>query len=122
MTKGFIMMKKKHTGSRGRTHPPHRRKRTDDMWILKLYVPGHSLRSTMAFSDLKKTCDVHLKGQYKIVIVDLLKNPRLGFDDQIISLPALVRELPRAVKKIIGELSESENVLIGLNQLPAHPD
>ncbi|HLP15399.1 MAG TPA: circadian clock KaiB family protein [Bacteroidota bacterium] len=92
------------------------------MWILRLYVPGHSPRSHMAFSHLRTTCETHLKGKYRIVIIDLLKYPHLVFEDQIMSLPALVRKLPLAVKKIIGYLSETERVLIGLNQLPAQSD
>lgn len=76
----------------------------------------------MAFSHLRTTCETHLKGKYRIVIIDLLKYPHLVFEDQIMSLPALVRKLPLAVKKIIGYLSETERILIGLNQLPAQSD
>lgn len=118
MPKGFIMMKKQLSVRRGRK----RNNKADDLWILRLYVAGHTPGSVTAFSHLKKTCDTHLKGKYRIVIVDLLKHPRLVFEDLIMSQPALVRTLPNAVKKIIGYLSDTERVLIGLNQLPAHAD
>lgn len=114
------MRKKKHAGMPGPARRITPLSETDAMWILRLYVAEHDSRSVMAFSHLKKTCETHMKGKYRIVIVDLLKNPHLMFEDQILSLPALVRQLPRAVKKIIGYLSETERVLIGLNQLPAH--
>jgi circadian clock protein KaiB len=115
----FTMVKKKYVGARGRSHAITRLSNADAMWILKLYVAGHDSRSLGAFTHLKKICDSHMKGPYRIVVVDLMKHPDFGCEDQILSLPALVRKLPRAVKNIIGYLTDTERVLIGLNQLPA---
>jgi circadian clock protein KaiB len=115
----FNMVKKKYAGARGRSQAITRFSNADAMWILRLYVAGHDSRSRGAFTHLKKICDMHMKGPYRIVVVDLLKHPQFGCEDQILSLPALVRKLPRAVKNIIGYLSDTERVLIGLNRLPA---
>ena len=82
---------------------------------LLLYVAGTTPKSLEAFSNLKKICEEHLKGQYSITIVDLLKNPKLAKGDQIIAIPTLVRRLPEPIKKIIGDLSNKEKVLVGLN-------
>ncbi|HVO73547.1 MAG TPA: circadian clock KaiB family protein [Ignavibacteriaceae bacterium] len=85
---------------------------------LKLYIAGQTPRSIAAFSNLKKICDEHLAGQYKITIVDLLKNPKLAQGDQIIAIPTLVKKLPEPVRKIIGDLSNTERVLVGLDIRP----
>jgi circadian clock protein KaiB len=85
---------------------------------LKLYIAGLTPRSIAAFSNLKKICDKHLAGQYKITIIDLLKNPKLAQGDQIIAIPTLVKKLPEPVRKIIGDLSNTERVLIGLDLKP----
>lgn len=82
---------------------------------LKLYIAGQTPRSIAAFSNLKKICDEHLAGQYKITIIDLLKNPKLAQGDQILAIPTLVKKLPVPVRKIIGDLSNTERVLIGLD-------
>jgi len=82
---------------------------------LKLYVAGTTPKSLEAFSNLKKICEEYLKGQYSITIVDLVKNPKLAKGDQIIAIPTLVRKLPEPIKKIIGDLSNKEKVLVGLN-------
>jgi circadian clock protein KaiB len=84
-------------------------------WWLKLYVAGQTPRSLAAFQNLKKICDEHLKGEYEIEIIDLLKYPHLGKRDQVIAIPTLVRNLPEPVKKIIGDLSSTERVLVGLD-------
>jgi circadian clock protein KaiB len=84
-------------------------------WQLKLYVAGTTPKSLQAFANLKKICEEHLAGKYSIEIVDLLKNPRLAKGDQIVAIPTLVRELPPPLKKIIGDLSDTERVLVGLN-------
>ena len=86
-----------------------------DVWILKLYVAGQSPKSLTAFRNLKKICEEHLKGKYEIRVIDLLENPRLGKGDQILAIPTLIRQLPEPVKKIIGDLSNEERVLVGLN-------
>jgi circadian clock protein KaiB len=82
---------------------------------LVLYVAGTTPKSLEAFSNLKKICEEYLKGQYSIDVVDLIKNPRLAKGDQIVAIPTLVRKLPSPLKKIIGNLSNKEKVLVGLN-------
>jgi len=86
-----------------------------ETYELRLYVAGQTARSLAAFANLKRICDEHLKGQYQIEVVDLLRNPQLANGDQILALPTLVRKLPPPVKKIIGDLSNTERVLVGLN-------
>ena len=86
-----------------------------ETYELRLYVAGQTARSLAAFANLKRICDEHLKGQYQIEVVDLLRNPQLAKGDQILALPTLVRKLPPPVKKIIGDLSNTERVLVGLN-------
>ena len=82
---------------------------------LILYVAGTTPKSLEAFSNLKKICDEYLNGRYVIDVVDLLKNPRLAKGDQIVAIPTLVRKLPPPLKKIIGDLSNKEKVMVGLN-------
>jgi circadian clock protein KaiB len=82
---------------------------------LKLYVAGTTPKSLEAFANLKKICDEYLKGKYCIKVVDLLKNPRLAKGDQIVAIPTLVRKLPQPIKKVIGDLSNTERVLVGLD-------
>lgn len=84
-------------------------------WVLKLYVAGQTQRSIAAFANLKRICETHLKGQYRIEVVDLLVNPTLAKGDQIVAVPSLVRQLPPPVKKIIGDLANEERVLVGLD-------
>jgi circadian clock protein KaiB len=87
-------------------------------WELKLYVAGQTAKSLQAFSNLKRICDEHLAGEYSIDVIDLLKNPQLAAGDQILALPTLVRRLPEPVRKIIGDLSNTERVLVGLDLQP----
>jgi circadian clock protein KaiB len=87
-------------------------------WELRLYVAGQTSKSMAAFSNLKKLCEDHLKGQYRIEVIDLLENPALAKGDQILAIPTLVRKLPEPIKKIIGDLSNKERVLVGLNLIP----
>ncbi len=82
---------------------------------LKLYIAGGSPKSAFALENLKRICEEHLPGRYSIEVIDLLKNPRLAQSDQIIAIPTLVRKLPEPVRKIIGDLSHTERVLIGLD-------
>ncbi len=89
-----------------------------ETWALRLYVAGQTPRSMAAFSNLKKICEEHLKGQYSIEVIDLLKNPKLAKGDQILAIPTLVRKLPVPVRKIIGDLSNTERVLVGLDLRP----
>lgn len=86
---------------------------------LRLYVAGQTPRSVSAFTNLKSICDKHLKGRYELEIVDLLREPQLARGDQILAIPTLVRRLPEPVKKIIGDLSNTERVLVGLDLRPA---
>src|SRR5664279_5405633 len=87
-------------------------------WELKLYVAGQTAKSLQAFVNLKRICEEHLAGEYRIEVVDLLKNPHLAKGDQILALPTLVRKLPEPVRKIIGDLSNTERVLVGLDLRP----
>jgi circadian clock protein KaiB len=84
-------------------------------WELRLYIAGQTQKSLTAFGNLKRICEEHLKGQYRIEVVDLLKNPQLARGDQILAVPTLVRKLPEPVRKIIGDLSNEERVLVGLD-------
>jgi len=87
-------------------------------WDLRLYVAGQTPKSIAAFSNLKRVCEEHLAGQYRIEVIDLVKNPQLAHGDQIIAIPTLVRRLPEPVRKIIGDLSNTERVLVGLQLRP----
>jgi circadian clock protein KaiB len=89
--------------------------RRADEWILRLYVAGESARSTAALRNLETICERHLAGRYRIEVIDLLKQPLLARGDQIVALPTLVRHLPPPVKKIIGDLSNEDRVLVGLD-------
>ena len=90
-----------------------------EFWELRLYVAGQTPKSLTAFANLKKICEEHLEGKYRIEVVDLLKNPQLSRGDQILAIPTLVRKLPEPIKKIIGDLSNTERVLVGLDLRPA---
>lgn len=85
-----------------------------DIWELRLYVAGQTPKSLTAFANLKKICEEHLAGQYRIEVIDLLENPQLARGDQIVAIPTLVRKLPEPIRKIIGDLSNTERVLVGL--------
>jgi circadian clock protein KaiB len=89
-----------------------------DVWTLRLYVAGQTPKCMTAFANLKKICEQHLAGKYKIEIIDLLKDPQLAQGDQILAIPTLVRKLPQPVRKIIGDLSNTERVLVGLDLRP----
>jgi circadian clock protein KaiB len=89
-----------------------------ELYQLRLYVAGQTPRSLAAFANLKKICEEHLKGRYRIEVIDLLENPTLAKGDQILAIPTLVRKLPQPVRKIIGDLSNTERVLIGLDLRP----
>jgi circadian clock protein KaiB len=87
-------------------------------WNLRLYIAGQTPKSLKAFSNLKKICEEHLAGKYSIEVIDLLINPQLAKGDQIIAIPTLVRKLPEPLKKIIGDLANTERVLVGLDIKP----
>ena len=84
------------------------------MWQLRLYVAGQSPKSVAAFANLKRLCEEHLAGEFEIEVIDLIENPRLAKDDQIVAIPTLVRKLPQPIRKIIGDLSDTERTLVGL--------
>ncbi|MDB6112593.1 MAG: kaiB [Pedosphaera sp.] len=92
---------------------------TGGAWELRLYVAGQTAKSLAAFANLKRICDEHLTGQYTIEVIDLLKNPTLAKGDQILAIPTLVRRLPNPMRKIIGDLSNTERVLVGLDVRPS---
>ncbi len=92
----------------------------NDTWELRLYIAGKTAKSITALQNLKKYCEEHLKGQYKIEVIDLLINPQLAEGDQILAIPTLVRKFPEPIRKIIGDLSNEEKVLVGLNIRPAY--
>ncbi len=87
----------------------------EEFWELRLYVAGQTPNSMKALANLKKLAEEHLKGKYTIEIVDLIKNPQLAAGDQILAIPTLVRKLPEPIRKIIGDLSNTERVLVGLD-------
>jgi circadian clock protein KaiB len=87
----------------------------EDEWILRLYVAGQTPKCITAFANLKKICAEYLENKYHIEVIDLLENPQLARGDQILAIPTLVRNLPQPVRKIIGDLSNTEKVLVGLD-------
>ncbi len=98
-----------------KSKPRARSRNTEKTWELRLYVAGQTPKSLAAFANLKKICDEHLAGQYHIEVIDLIKKPQLASGDQILAIPTLVRKLPEPIRKIIGDLSDTERVLVGLN-------
>jgi circadian clock protein KaiB len=89
-----------------------------ETWELRLYTAGQSPKSLAALANLKRVCDEHLAGRYSIEVIDLLKNPRLAKDDEIIAIPTLVRKLPQPLRKLVGDLSDTERTLVGLQLRP----
>jgi len=98
-----------------KSKPRARTRRAEKNWELRLYVAGQTPKSLTAFANLKKICEEHLAGQYHIEVIDLIKKPQLASGDQILAIPTLVRKLPEPIRKIIGDLSDTERVLVGLN-------
>jgi circadian clock protein KaiB len=88
------------------------------VWDLRLYVAGQTNRCVTAFANLKRLCEEHLEGKYRIEVIDLLENPQLAEGDQILAIPTLVRRLPTPLRKVIGDLSNTERVLVGLDLRP----
>jgi circadian clock protein KaiB len=95
---------------------------TNERWDLRLYTAGQSPKSLAALNNLKRICDQHLPGRYSIEVIDLMKNPRLAKDDEIVAIPTLVRKLPAPLRKIIGDLSNEERALVGLQLRPHKGD
>lgn len=108
------MKKKKSSATKRRPAKSSRR----DFWRLRLYIAGQTPNSIVAIANLKELCEDKLKGKYLIEVIDLLKKPQLAKGDQIIAIPTLVRRLPSPVKKIIGNLSKTESVMVGLDLKP----
>jgi len=106
-------MAKTKTKARARTRKPTPEK--PEFWKLRLYVAGQTPKSIRAFANLKVLCEEHLKGRYQIEVVDLRKHPQLARGDQIVAVPTLVRRLPSPVRTIIGDLSDSVRLLVGLD-------
>jgi circadian clock protein KaiB len=90
----------------------------EQRWELRLYVAGQTPKSILAFKNITRYCKEHLEGKYSIEVIDLLKNPQLAEGDQIIAIPTLIRKVPEPIRKIIGDLSDEEKVLVGLNIRP----
>jgi circadian clock protein KaiB len=101
------------------THAIRKRESSrEPIWELRLYVAGRTAKSLQAFANLKRICEEHLGGRYQIEVIDLMKNPELAREDQIFALPTLVRKFPEPVRKIIGDMSNIEQVLAGLDLRP----
>ena len=98
-----------------RQRTPGPRRAPARFWELRLYVASQTPRSLTAFANLTQICEEHLKGRYRIQVIDLVENPQLSRGDQILAIPTLVRRLPEPVRKIIGDLSDTERVLVGLD-------
>lgn len=101
------------TTVRGSTNP--KRPAPEEVWDLRLYVAGQSSKSVAAAANLRRICEEHLAGRYRIEIVDLIKEPHLARGDQILAVPTLVRKLPEPMRKIIGDLSNADRALVGLD-------
>ena len=98
----------------GRSAEPARTSGDSETFRLRLYVAGQTPRSLAAFSNLRKICETHLAGRYEIEVIDLIEHPQLARGDEIVAVPTLVRKLPEPIKKLIGDLSDTERVLVGL--------
>lgn len=98
--------------------PKCKAEEAEKAWQLRLYVAGQTPKSLTAFANLKRICEEHLEGRYRIEVIDLMVNPQLAKGDQILALPTLVRRLPDPVRKIIGDLSNTDRVLVGLDIKP----
>ena len=98
-----------------RAAPKKKTSRSPARWDLRLYVAGQTPRSTAALANLKRICEEYLSGQYSIEVVDLMKTPQLARDHQILAVPTLVRKLPEPLKRIVGDLSNTERALVGLD-------
>ena len=102
------------------TEPKHSKKAGPEpagekLYVLRLYVAGQTPKSLTAFANLKKICEDHLKGEYELEVIDLMLNPKLATGDQIIAIPTLIKKLPPPLRRLIGDLSNTENVLVGLD-------
>jgi circadian clock protein KaiB len=101
---------------------PRRNADGAETWELRLYIAGHSAKSATAFANLKRICEEHLAGRYSIEVIDLMRQPQLAAGDQIVAIPTLVRKLPEPLRKIVGDLSNEERTMVGLQLRPARTD
>ena len=108
----------KRTRAAHNGHAPQKESDAESQWNLRLYVAGQTPRSMTAFRNLKNICEEYLQGQYHIEVIDLMENPTLARGDQILAIPTLVRKLPQPIRKIIGDLSNTERLLVGLDIQP----
>ena len=106
------------TKSRPRAAKPRKTKATPEFFDLRLYIAGQTARSLAALANLQRICDEHLEGRYRLEVVDLLERPQLARGDQIFALPTLVRKLPEPIRKLVGDLSDTERALVGLDLRP----
>jgi circadian clock protein KaiB len=100
--------------SRPEKEAPGRRDGNQEFWAMRLYVAGQSSRSTAAIANLRRICDQHIPGRYEVQIIDLLRNPELAKDDQIVAIPTLIKKMPVPIRRIIGDLSQTERVVVSL--------
>ena len=98
-----------------RAASPKQHRKKPEVWKLRLYVAGQTPKSIRAFANLKALCEEHLKGRYQVEVIDLMKRPQLARGDQIVAIPTLVRKLPQPVRRIIGDLTDTVRVLVGLD-------
>jgi circadian clock protein KaiB len=110
-----IGARRKPSGSASTKKTSRKKNGDGQIWNLRLYVAGQSPKSVAAFANLKRICEEHLSGRYRIEVLDLMKNPKLAHGDQIVAIPTLVRKLPEPLKRIIGDLSDIERTLVGLD-------
>jgi circadian clock protein KaiB len=101
-----------------RPRAPRRDRAAADFYELRLYVAGQTSRSLAALGNLKRICEEHLQGRYRIEVIDLLEHPQLARGDQILALPTVVRKLPEPIRKLVGDLSDTERALVGLDLRP----
>ncbi len=113
-----VTLSKKTTRPKKVTATKKKSTRKRKLWELRLYVAGQTEKSVLALLNLKNLCETHLQGEYSIEVIDLLRQPQLAKGDQIVATPTLVKKLPTPVKRIIGDLSDTERVLVGLNLKP----
>jgi len=104
-----------------RSRRPRKARATGAFFDLRLYVAGQTARSLAALANLQKICNEHLDGRYRIKVIDLLENPQLARGDQILALPTLVRKLPQPIRRLVGDLSDTERALVGLDLRPRSP-
>jgi circadian clock protein KaiB len=100
---------------------PAKTRSAEEFYDLRLYVAGQTARSLAALANLRKICDEHLEGRFRIEVIDLLEHPQLARGDQILALPTLVRKLPEPIRKLVGDLSNTERALVGLDLRPRSP-